>query len=809
MNLLPILLTATAFQSIDLVEHPVLTASSSVKPGVYSLGNSDDDGKTAALTIRGNNLVVDFKGAILQGTPQSTEPDQRKGTGVLVQGKNVTIKNLKVRGYKIGLIARSCPGLRIIDSDFSYNWKQRLLSTLEREDGADWMSYHHNEAGEWLRYGAGIYLDKCDAFEVRGCKAQGGQCGLMLVNSNKGLAWNNDFSFLSGIGVGLYRSSENRIMHNKIDWCVRGFSYGVYNRGQDSAGILIFEQCNKNIFAYNSATHGGDGFFLWAGQTTMDTGKGGCNDNVLWGNDFSHSPANGIEATFSRNIFANNLMLECWHGIWGGYSYETPIVGNVFSRNAESIAIEHGQDISVIGNNFVRENLGINIWSSDAAPDPNWGYPKHRDTKSRDTVVERNLFTDIVTDAIRIRGTSQFVIADNTFLNNFAVITLGPKVENVGANGNRIIGIGKGAEVPSGVSTSPSKPNSISGGKSPKAPQSALNQGDITGEGGYLTRFRTTWNPFDRLAAVPDSRSGPRNSSVVSILKGYRDKYKLAPLPGGRNPFLKSGSLRGWRYILVDEWGPYDFKRPIVWPRGEAKDGSQVFEILGPKGTVYLGKGAELIHGISSRHIGGTTGIPNDFEIPATINVSVPSGQAGNFELNFEFVGSETTDYRGIVTPAGKRVTFGFRKFFAPIDWTVKFFKWKEAENPSDVHSAPRESLLAEILKGDPVKIIKASKLDFNGASFDPAVGNDHYATVAEGTFEVPEGDYVIEMTTDDGARLWLDGALVIADAWKYQGPTPYSHRTHLTDGLHRIRVEHFQIDGYASLQVRLKPAVP
>ena len=477
MNLLPILLTATAFQSIDLVEHPVLTASSSVKPGVYSLGNSDDDGKTAALTIRGNNLVVDFKGAILQGTPQSTEPDQRKGTGILVQGKNVTIKNLKVRGYKIGLIARSCPGLRIIDSDFSYNWKQRLLSTLEREDGADWMSYHHNEAGEWLRYGAGIYLDKCDAFEVRGCKAQGGQCGLMLVNSNKGLAWNNDFSFLSGIGVGLYRSSENRIMHNKIDWCVRGFSYGVYNRGQDSAGILIFEQCNKNIFAYNSATHGGDGFFLWAGQTTMDTGKGGCNDNVLWGNDFSHSPANGIEATFSRNIFANNLMLECWHGIWGGYSYETPIVGNVFSRNAESIAIEHGQDISVIGNNFVRENLGINIWSNDAAPDPNWGYPKHRDTKSRDTVVERNLFTDIVTDAIRIRGTSQFVIADNTFLNNFAVITLGPKVENVGANGNRIIGIGKGAEVPSGVSTSPSKPNSISGGKSPKAPQSALNQG--------------------------------------------------------------------------------------------------------------------------------------------------------------------------------------------------------------------------------------------------------------------------------------------------------------------------------------------
>ena len=35
----------------------------------------------------------------------------------------------------------------------------------------------------------------------------------------------------------------------------------------------------------------------------MDTGQGGCNDNLLYGNDFSHAPTNGIEATFSRNAF--------------------------------------------------------------------------------------------------------------------------------------------------------------------------------------------------------------------------------------------------------------------------------------------------------------------------------------------------------------------------------------------------------------------------------------------------------------------------------------------------------------------------
>ena len=93
----------------------------------------------------------------------------------------------------------------------------------------------------------------------------------------------------------MYRSSFNTIAYNKINFNVRGYSDGVYNRGQDSAGILIYEQSNNNLFYKNSVTHGGDGFFLWAGQTTMDSGKGGCNDNVLQGNDFSYAPTNGLK----------------------------------------------------------------------------------------------------------------------------------------------------------------------------------------------------------------------------------------------------------------------------------------------------------------------------------------------------------------------------------------------------------------------------------------------------------------------------------------------------------------------------------
>src|SRR6185436_10373172 len=175
----------------------------------------------------------------------------------------------------------------------------------------------------------------------------------LMVTRWKGLTiWNNTFSWLSGVGLGLYRTTDSRIMHNRIDWCVRGYSHGFYNRGQDSAGLLMYEQSSRNVVAFNSITHGGDGVFLWAGQSTMDTGQGGANDNLFYRNDVSHAVANGIEATFSRNMFVANRIDDCWHGIWGGYSFDSLIAQNSFANNTEGIAIEHGQNITIADNQF-------------------------------------------------------------------------------------------------------------------------------------------------------------------------------------------------------------------------------------------------------------------------------------------------------------------------------------------------------------------------------------------------------------------------------------------------------------------------
>ncbi|HVK06230.1 MAG TPA: right-handed parallel beta-helix repeat-containing protein [Armatimonadaceae bacterium] len=756
--------TAPSAPPVPLRPGDLITTSRTLRRETVSAPDAhEDDSGGAAVVIAGDDLTVDFNGLTLLGTSVTAEPDVRQGIGVLVRGRNVTIRNARVRGYKVGLLARDAPGLQLLDCDFSHNWKQRLRSTPASEDLSDWMSFHHNENGEWLRYGAGIYLDGCDGFLVRGCRVTGGQCGLMVSRSERGLAYNNDFSFLSAVGIGLYRASGNRVLHNRIDWCVRGYSHGVYNRGQDSAGILVFEQCHRNTFAYNSVTHGGDGFFLWAGQTTMDTGQGGCNDNVLFGNDFSHAPTNGIEATFSRNTFANNLILDCWHGIWGGYSYETSIEGNVFGWNAEAIAIEHGQDNLIARNRFRGDRTAVRLWSNRRAADPDWGYARQRDTRSRDYDVRSNAF-EAVGVALDVADTSGVRVAgDNAF-----------RGESV-----RLKRSGDTPGLEMAAQDAPPDDAETLPGLSP----SAGVLPDSLGPDEYrdaLLRGSADWDPF-----------------------GGGGESPVAPLPDGQDPFLAPGAARGRCCILVDEWGPYDFRRPLLWADQGTPDDPAIsarrFRVLGPEGTwrvVILSPGATL-----SANSGSVPG-----EVTATFSPAAPGGAAVDVRIGLEYVGAETTDYRGVVTPAGEPVPFGWAEFRLPIDWSVRWYAWDDATDPRT-----RPESFAALIAGEPLAEESRSgdlAYAWGGAPAD-GVPADRFATVAEGTFTAPPGEYVLEVTTDDGCRVTLDGVPVLTDAWKYQAPTRYARDVTIVgpEGTpHALRVEHFEIDGYATLQVRLRP---
>ena len=371
----------------------VITRSVRLVPGVYGIpapGSLD----SGAITIRGDSLTVDARGVTLLGAPDTTLPDQYRGVAIRIEGGHgIRILGGEIHRYRFGVRAVGTRGLVLDGLDVSHTWAPRLFSLVEHESLVDWLSFHHNEQGEWLRYGAGIYLEGVDSGDIKDVTGEGGMNGLMLVRSDHLRIWDNDFSFNSGLGIGLYRSSENNIQHNRLDYDVRGYSHRHYHRGQDSAGLLLFEQSSRNIIAWNSVTHGGDGLFLWAGQSTMDSGEGGCNDNLIFGNDFSYAPANGIEVTFSRNAIVGNTLAGNDYGVWGGYSYDTRIIGNTFRDNRTAIAIEHGQNNLIGWNAFYRDTTAVRLWADTIAPS-DWGYPKHRDTRSRGTRVLSNLFVD-------------------------------------------------------------------------------------------------------------------------------------------------------------------------------------------------------------------------------------------------------------------------------------------------------------------------------------------------------------------------------------------------------------------------------
>ena len=692
-----------ARQGVPLTPGMVIDRSLTVRPGVYRLAASGDL-QSAAIVIRGDNITVDFAGAELRGSNPAADPDSFAGIGVLVEGgRSITIKNAVIRGYKVGLLARKTAGLHLTRNDLSYNWKQRLYSGVEKESLVDWMSYHQNEKDEWLRYGAAIYLSDVEGGEIDGNTVVQGQNALMATRSSGLKIWNNTFQYLSAIGVGFYRTSRSTIMHNRIDWCVRGYSHGFYNRGQDSAGLLMYEQSGGNTVAFNSITHGGDGLFLWAGQSTMDTGQGGANDNTFYRNDFSHAPTNGIETTFSRNRFIENRVEENWHGVWGGYSYDSEWIGNRFARNTDGMAIEHGQRNTIVDNTFDGDETAIRLWQNPTQ-DPDWGYPKHRDTRSRDYYIAGNTFRGNKT-ALQITDTADVLVRKNTFERVAATLNVQGRTPNLAVD-------------------------------------------------------------------VP--------SDVVQ-LRGD-DRIAIQPLPGAVDPMIKEGERRGRNTIIVDGWGPYDWQSPKLWPAGRSDDLPLKLRVLGPDGDWKVAA------------VQGATVVPAQGRIPGEVTVTPTATAPVDFRLALEYRGAALVSPRGVRVPAGSPYRFEYSRFFVPVDWQVRFFEYADATDP-----VKQPDAFAALLAGEPIKTARTNRLDYiSGRTIEDGVPRDRFALTAEGVADLPPGDYHLQVISDDGVRVWVDGEQVI-DSWVAHESKV--DRATLSGGRRKIRLEYYEVGGFAELR--------
>jgi parallel beta-helix repeat protein len=526
-----------------------------------------------------------------------------------------------------------------------------------------------------------------------------------MTNCNDGLIADNDFSFNSAIGIGMYRSSRNNIMHNKLDFNVRGYSHGFYNRGQDSAGILVFEQ-----FAYNSVTHCGDGFFLWAGQTTMDSGEGGCNENYIYANDFSYAPTNGIEVTFSKNHIRYNTIKECDHGVWGGYSWETSIGQNKFEKNRIGVAIEHGQNNAIISNQFNNDKEAIKLWARKQQPS-DWGYANKRDIRSMHYRIWENDFTGNKT-ALNITMTDETEFINNKFSN---------------------------------VTTAIKKDSSV-------------------------TNFKETIPVlYDSIGYTPP------------IINNWKNK---------KTPFLKIPA--GKKQIRITEWGPYDYRYPIIFLNKIDSNNVYYFDVLGPKGKWKIKKlsGAE--------NVSIKQGV-----FPAAMQVKKTSD---DLQLELEYTGEAFTNQFGNKQEANMPYTFSFRDYTPTMAWNVKWWRWYVDTNPIKAYS------WIDYLKErvQPNDSAVTNKLDYTWwGKPTPNVPADTFITIATSTINVQKGMYRLGITADDLVKVYVDEKLVI-DFWdvaRYINDEDAHHEATVElNGRHNIRVEHTENAGYATLIFTLKP---
>jgi len=236
----------------------------------------------ACIVIERNNTVVDGAGYTVQGTGS--------GIGIDLSGRsNVTIKNMKIKSFRIGV---------------------NLFSSLSNCNSIIGNNITNNNYGIWLESSLNN--------SIVGNNITNNDAGVWVIqfSSNNNITENN-ITAHSGYGIMLGdRCSNNSVVRNNI---AKNY-YGI---------VLGPRSCYNNIVENSIITNNGDGIWL----------SGGSDYNNIVGNKITANKRNGIGIRWSSNnsIYHNDFIDNIIHAYieYTGYSnaWDTgyPSGGNYWS----------------------------------------------------------------------------------------------------------------------------------------------------------------------------------------------------------------------------------------------------------------------------------------------------------------------------------------------------------------------------------------------------------------------------------------------------------------------------------------------
>jgi hypothetical protein len=380
-------------------------------------------------------------------------------------------------------------------------------------------------------------------------------------------------------------------------------------------------------------------------------------------------------------------------------------------RNVEGIAIEHGQDIRIAGNTFDGDTTAIHLWWNRVEPS-DWGYPKHRDTRSRDYAIEGNMIRNVRT-ALRIKDTQKVTVAGNTI----------------------------------------------------DADTVTRATGDTTG-----------WSLV----------TGAEPAAPIEI----PSRFRVTPLEGGHTVTGRADVAGGRETIIVDEWGPYDWRSPKLWPVGRSDSTPLRLRVLGPAGAW------RMIAREGIRRLSSTRGQTGD-----TILVTPAAGREHDFRLELEYRGAPATSRFGEEFAARSPVRFGWRRYRPPAGWRVRFVPLDSAAAVPLALDSVRRAFGARA----EVAAMDTARLDLMWYRPPrPGIPQNRVLTEAIARVRLAAGRYRIRTIADDAIRVWAGDRLVLDD-W-VPGESRVREAVVPLPAEVLLRVEHLQLDGWYELRVDIEP---
>ena len=304
--------------------------------------------------------------------------------------------------------------------------------------------------------------------------------------------------------------------------------------------------------------------------------------------------------------------------------------------------------------------------------------------------------------------------------------------------------------------------------------------------------------------------AGDNRSKVWAY--GLRNPLRLNLQPSSGVPYLGDVGWDNWEEINVATKGAN-----LGWPCFEGNDRQAGYE---PKATcqALYNRGAAAVkpplvvwghNGSSAASIGGTfytgTAFPAEYQgalFYADYGRNVISYV--KVDANHNLVGAPIDFATGAGGPVDLEMGPDGNLYYVSIG-TAQLRRFRSVGALPPLACAAGQYLAEyfnnQALSGTPTfQQCEPAPLDKNwpaGTGPGGGVGTDNFSVRWTGTFGFPAGTQTFSATTDDGVRVWVDGALLI-DQWRDQGTATFTAQKDLPAGDHQVKVEYYEGGGDA-----------